>query len=232
MTEIDAPNQSAISLLQLLNIDTSKDVETHIIFDWDDTLYPTTWMKSGFFHLIDNPLTANETIKKNFSQLSERIMYVINNAKKYGNVSIITNSREGWIEKSCILMPDLIPYIKTINIIYARDKHEHSSCHPEDWKKFEFEDIALKFIYSRKKIMKLICIGDSPHEHDAAKNVASVVNKHAYLNAYIKNIEFKYMPTFEELLIQVHNLATYIYLNQDNIITDMKSCTVKIPHTI
>ena len=232
MTEINAVSEGVLLLLQLKNNDTTKDDETHIVFDWDDTLYPTTWMKSGFFHLIDNPLTANETIKKNFSQLSEHIIYVINNAKKYGNVSIITNSREGWIEKSCCLMPELIPFIKTINIIYARDKWEHASYHPEEWKKFAFEDIALNFIKSNKKIMKLICIGDSPHEHDAAKNVASIINNYENCNAYIKNVEFKYMPTFEELLIQVHNLATYIYTNQDNIITDLKSCTYTVKYLI
>jgi len=224
-------NLGVASLLKLKNSDTVKDEETIIIFDWDDTLYPTTWIKSNM-DLIRNPLCADENILNIFKQLSDQIIYIITKAQIYGKVFIITNAFETWIKDSCKLIPEVIPFLKNINIISAQDKWKSINPNPGKWKELEFEQIALNFIKSNIKIIKFICIGDSHHEHNAIINAASIINASKVNVAYTKNFVFRIQPTFEQILIQINNMAHYLHNNKDNIITDMESHTIQIPFEI
>jgi len=226
MTSIDVITYHDIEiLLNLKNMDISKCEETRIIFDWDDTLYPTTWIQSNS-HLINDPSSATDENKSYFKQLSDLIINIITNAKRIGEVCIITNAQEVWIEKSCCLMPELIPFLKTIDVISSQDKWKHLTPLPEKWKEYEFSEIAIKFMKSTKSIIKIICVGDSPDEHEATKKAAAAINT-TECYAYTKNFVFMKRPTFEELLIQIHKLAECVYYNTDNIITDMNSYLVE-----
>jgi len=211
MTSNDKVTEYEIELLlNLKNVNMSKHQETKIIFDWDDTLYPTTWITSNSY-LIENPSDASENIKDYFKQLSNLILFVIRYAKRYGEVIIITNAQEIWIEKSCCLMPELLLFLKTIDVISSQDKWKHLTPLPEKWKEYEFLEIAKKFIKSNKSIIKIICIGDSDCEHDASKKAVSFINDNSYDLAYLKNFVFKNQPTFEELLLQIQGVPTYLY---------------------
>ena len=222
---------AVISLLKFKNSDTVKDEETMIIFDWDDTLYPTTWIKYNR-DLLRNPSCMDENILNTFKQLADQIIYIITKAQIYGKVFIITNAQEVWIKESCSLIPEVIPFLKNINIISTQDKWKYINPNPEKWKELEFKQIANNFIKSNKKIIKFICIGDSVLEHDAVKTASSIINATKEYIAYTKNFVFRIQPTFEQILIQVNNMSHYLYKNKDNMITDMKSHIIQIPYEI
>jgi hypothetical protein len=221
--------------------------ETKIIIDWDDTLFPTSFVSRARPYyskdhapwlaphmLIDTlewksiPEYMKPAFKKYFKELEEQIKLIILNAQKYGEVIIVTNSEDGWIKDTCKLMPDLLPLLDTIKIISAQDKWKYKSPVPGDWKKFEFEEIARPFIESKKnKIIKLICIGDSIDEHTAILHVASIINAIDGYTAYTKQFKFKIKPDAIELYTQVNNMANYLCNNPDKIITNLTSNNYK-----
>ena len=222
--------------------------ETKIIIDWDDTLYPTSFiMRIKPFNIINSKLfyapaylddfkfstksydkEITEFLKNYFTKLAEEIRLLILNAQKYGEVIIVTNSEDGWVKDTCKLMPELLPLLDTIRIISAQDKWKHKSPVPGDWKKFEFEEIIRPFIESKKnKIIKLICIGDSIDEHASILHVASIINAIDGYTAYTKQFKFKVKPDAVELYTQVNNMANYLCNNPDKIITNLTSNNYK-----
>jgi hypothetical protein len=127
-------------------------------------------------------------------------------------------------------MPDLLPILKTITIISARSDWEKVNPLPEKWKEYAFLKKTYDFIGNNTNIIiNLVCIGDSAHEHDAAKNVASILNTNSNYMVFTKNFIFKMNPTFEELLIQIYHIVNNLYYNKNNVITNMNSCQLFIP---
>lgn len=229
--EIHMDFEPIYNLLAIKNSNLKLSKKTLTICDWDNTLFPTSYIISHLY-IIDNPSLASNDIKDYFCQLSNLIQCIIFNAKKYGEFVIITNALSGWVERSCNLMPDLLPILKTINIISARSDWEKIDPLPEKWKEFAFLKKTTDFIGNDTNIViNLICIGDSPYEHDASKNVASVLNANSYYMVFTKNFVFKMNPIFDELLIQLYHLANNLNLNKDNVITNMKSYQLSIPYT-
>lgn len=223
--------ESIYNLLSIKNSNLKLSKKTLTICDWDNTLFPTSYINLHSY-LIDNPSLASDYIKDYFRQLSNQIQCIISNATKYGEFIIITNAMSDWVERSCNLMPDLLPILKTITIISARSDWEKVNPHPEKWKEFAFLKKTTDFIGNDTNIViNLICIGDSSHEHDAAKNVASVLNANSDYMVFTKNFVFKMNPSLDELLIQLYHVANTLHFNKDNIITNMKSCQLLIPHT-
>lgn len=197
-----------------LNLNSNdKEWKTLTIFDWDDTLFPTTYIKSNM-NLFDDPLNMSRKVKDYFSKLSEYIIILIKNAKNYGNVVIITNAEDGWVEYTCSLMPNLLLFLKTIDVISARAKWETYNPHPEKWKEYAFINKLTIFLKDNNNIiLNLICIGDSIHEHNAAKRAAHIINTNSTNIVYTKNIHFVQLPSFEILLLELY--YTYLYLAYD-----------------
>lgn len=99
-----------------------------IFFDWDDTLCPTTWIRSvlketladmeewaqidstgssrapDWRHEIpgwfSQPLPDEPSINQIISEVQEAIINVINVAQAFGAVCIVTNAVSGWVEKT------------------------------------------------------------------------------------------------------------------------------------
>jgi hypothetical protein len=194
------------------------ETKSLIIFDWDDTLYPTTiviyqnnWIK--------NQSIIPEKIKKSFSILEFHILALLDNAKKYGEVLIITNSQPGWVKDSCKLMPKLLQVLDTIQIISAQ--HEWIHLHPnrpDMWKKNAFLKLINDFInFDPNLIVNLICIGDSIHEHDASKYSSYIINTSSSNNVYVKNIIFESSPSINQLINEIYytNLLFDVIINED-----------------
>src|SRR5438132_10051267 len=69
---------------------------TLIIIDWDDTLYPTTWIVENNIDLTD-PKSRYKYIKY-FENLDNQLSEALGHMMTLGEVLIITNAMLEWIE--------------------------------------------------------------------------------------------------------------------------------------
>lgn len=109
---------------------TSKD-QTMIVFDWDDTIFPTTFLKAT--HQLDftvplarqgkDVLTIRD-IEMQVEQTMTKAQAILTLACSLGNVIIVTLAVRPWISNVCKLfapsMEDMI-YELGITIVYARE---------------------------------------------------------------------------------------------------------------
>ena len=176
------------------------------IFDWDDTLLPTSFLnKEGIINNEDLPEEYTEL----FSILEESVINILNLSLKKGDVYIISNSSIGWVQFSAEkYYPKLKSIINKINIISARNEYEDS--YPGEaklWKQKAF--LNLKNKINLNLATNIICVGDSIFELEAGKILASQIN-----NSFIKTIKLKQNPCPEDLVKQldlIGNKFDYIY---------------------
>jgi len=144
--------------------------DTLIIFDWDDTLLPTSWIASQ--RLLD--VRAIEEIKLqpwHRTLLEESAKHAVSTlcaAQQFGTVAIITNSSEGWIQQSCaIFMPALLPHISSLRLVSARTA---GGVDPLYWKDVTFNKVIRNVFGARETSsakINVISIGDGDAEHHA-----------------------------------------------------------------
>jgi len=85
-----------------------------IVFDWDDTILPTSWLER-VGALCQGPLRPD--IQRQISVLAAASLTTLNLAKQIGTVIFITNSAPGWMDQSCqLFMPQLLQEIRSYPI--------------------------------------------------------------------------------------------------------------------
>lgn len=159
---------------------------TLIIFDYDDTLFPTTYYSEHDNLTKDDLFYVDAAISDIFSQLLE---------KKY-TIIIITNGNMGWFNESLKLLPytnNMIKY-NSIRVISSRDVFEKTCVKYEDWKRFTVLNVLINDYCS---IDKVIGIGDSDVDHIAIKDSCNYIHK-AY--DFIKIPRSLPLKLFEEML--------------------------------
>ena len=182
------------------------------IFDWDDTLFPTSF-------LVQEDIINDENLPEEYmdiiSVLDKAIVNVINFAINKGDVYIITNSSIGWVEFSTNkYYPNLKKYLDKIHIISARNEYENA--YPGEvklWKDKTF--LNLKDKINLKIPTNIICFGDSIVELEAGKKLASKIN-----NSFIKTIKFKEKPDLQYMIKEINlinNRLDYIYSTARNL---------------
>jgi len=122
-----------------------------IFFDWDDTLCPTTWIRSivkahmaelqDWDHVPANfdwqweipawfyrPLPEDPRVIELMADLQRAVINVLNCAQAYGAVCIVTNAVPGWVDKTMKKwLPELKQYIyghgfrPPIQVLYAQE---------------------------------------------------------------------------------------------------------------
>jgi hypothetical protein len=109
-----------------------KPEQTIILFDWDDTLCPSNWIRENrpalsFF----KPAPQEEKYQKPLRELQKHVEAVLKLALKMGKVIIVTNAMDPWVETSCRnFLPTLMPYVVDIPVIYARSIFDQHNCDP------------------------------------------------------------------------------------------------------
>ena len=184
------------------------------IFDWDDTLFPTSFFINKDKEVF-NEENLSEELKKLFSELEEIVVNILNFAINKGDVYIITNSNFSWFSYSSYkYYPNLKNILKKIKIISARDEYE--DMYPGEnkiWKEKAFLKLGNEI--NNNLVTNIICFGDSLIELEAGKTLASQLN-----NSFCKTIKFKENPEFEDLIKQLNlisNQLDYIYSKPKNL---------------
>jgi hypothetical protein len=187
------------------------------IFDWDDTLLPTSFLTpNGVFN---EKVYITPSDGEKISKLESRVLIILNNAIEKGDTYIITNAAPGWVEWSCKrFYPEVAKILNKVNIVSARGEFER--LHPGDsrqWKISAFLDMINNT--DTRLITNLICIGDSIIEMEAAHILASKFNQ-----AFVKTVKFREKPKPEELYKQLNLL-----IKEFNVISfSLQNLTVRV----
>lgn len=95
--------------------------QTLIIFDWDDTLCPSCWIQDNqpvlsFFR----PPPRDDVWLDPLRRLEALVKILLQTAMQMGQVVIVTNAQDPWVETSCkYYLPGALPLIRAMPVIYA-----------------------------------------------------------------------------------------------------------------
>lgn len=215
------------------------------IIDWDDTLYPTTWVNKNSID-IGNPSVLEE-YKIYFLELDKTISSLLKSLNDVGDVWIVTNANINWI-KSCLMgleMTKTTIITNKIRIVSARDSYSSNSGSPTEWKILTFqdiiEDIINKIINKIKpySYINIISIGDAMYEYMALINLDNfiksyVLNKqpnqsnqsnncNKQFKYFLKNIKFMEKPNFDYIIDQMNVLEK----NKNSIVNKLEFIDLK-----
>jgi len=190
---------------------------TLIILDWDDTMFPTSWVTSNKINV--NNTNDIENYKLTFVELDQILYQLLIKCLSLGKVIIITNASYGWIDISSNLLPNTRLLLeKQISIHSARDMYK-DKMKLEQWKNVAFEKEILSYFSSNNNTQNIVSIGDADYEFYALINYENYENKHKNL----KTVRFISSPTFYSLIDQLNILLKSI----ENICTQQKHMDLK-----
>ena len=188
-----------------------------IIFDWDDTLLPTSFITPG--GIFDENLKIPPIESEKISKIEQAVLKLLTEAVEKGNVYIITNAGNGWVEYSAKrFYPSVIPVLEKIKIISARGLYE--KIYPGNSRQWKIEAfLNLQKNLNIKLVTNIICIGDSLFEMEAGRILAS-----KFTEAFIKTIKFREAPKLDELLKQLKLVCAQF----GSIYSSIKNLTIRV----
>jgi hypothetical protein len=179
--------------------------ETLLIFDYDDTLFPTSFLAQNGYKL-DGP-DASMEIQAILDEYSIVVEKTLIDAQRHGRVVIVTNAESGWVTlTSQKFMPRLGSLLASFPSISARSTYEPMGIsNPFQWKLKAFENV----IYEHHQLlsspdaaiarMNVLSFGDSIHERDAAHQVCATLSSSPL---FCKSIKFIERPDIAQLTKQ------------------------------
>lgn len=189
-------------------------MKTLIILDWDDTLFPTSWILKKKIDI------TNESIQNKyivfFSKLDLLLHKFIFNMSKYGKVVIVTNAMNKWVNITANILPNTNILIqKSVKVISAKDIYKEK--YPNNvavWKKLIFNRLFKEY-YKGGSSENIISIGDADYEYNALISLAKEVN-----TGYLKSVKLISKPTFDKLIDQIQLITEsvkYIIKKKENL---------------
>ncbi|KAL8450155.1 hypothetical protein Emag_003399 [Eimeria magna] len=106
-----------------------------LIFDWDDTFFPNSWLAGRNLSLGSDPSEYQEDAPL-LRKLMRSGRRVLKAALCIGSVVLVTNAAQGWIEETCKkFLPGLWPTVEPLRRVSARFHFDSPSCEsPFLWK--------------------------------------------------------------------------------------------------
>jgi hypothetical protein len=169
---------------------------TLCIFDWDDTLFPTSSLQ--LLDLLYGDFVLSKEQVEEFLRLADSVENILRSALQFGRVVIVTNAQKGWVEKCCArMMPSLLSLFPEVDIISARSAYESCTSSPFEWKRLAFDKEAETLETLGIQEYTLISLGDSAYELRAIKAISD-----SRPSCCGKSCKFMQKPTVEELIMQ------------------------------
>ena len=168
---------------------------TVFIFDWDDTLLPSTWLrKRGIGVNYDGCTGVTAEMMEACAVLEPHVKALLTSAKEYGQVFIVTNATRGWLQISAMtFMPSVAALIPSFTVISAADLYDVYYDNPTIWKKLAFQNEVLTLAFPTQPAKRtVISIGDGEYEREALKHIAADAVPGSML---AKSVKFMDSPT-------------------------------------
>ena len=211
-----------------------------VIFDWDDTLCPTSAIFKSSTSNVSRPL------------LQAYGKYVYELLVKYtelfglSNVYIVTNASQNWVQQSLLLLSNKCQQMRvfdTFGLIYqlfivkyrmkvlyaqhlyfsAHIKNEQSAKQTVAWKYYTFQWlIRCYYLRSREaatniESFSILCIGDSSDEYNASYAIKhDLYSTYNMRNVVVHRIKLKRKPSFEYIFGELRFLMSLLSLFQMN----------------
>eukprot|EP00429_Kryptoperidinium_foliaceum_P014120 CAMPEP_0176043282 /NCGR_PEP_ID=MMETSP0120_2-20121206/21478_1 /TAXON_ID=160619 /ORGANISM="Kryptoperidinium foliaceum, Strain CCMP 1326" /LENGTH=311 /DNA_ID=CAMNT_0017376689 /DNA_START=119 /DNA_END=1054 /DNA_ORIENTATION=- len=177
--------------------------ETLFIFDWDDTILPSSWIQRQGLRL-DSSCVVRDWQRELLAEVAATTAITLTAAKRQGTVVFVTNGERGWIELSCQkFMPSLLPVIENVKLVSARTLYESPRCtSPLEWKVRAFAaEIAracgAEAVEDPTKRKNIHSLGDSVHEREALLRATAKLP-----NCRSKSLKFVDRPDIAQILKQ------------------------------
>mmetsp|Transcript_87610 Transcript_87610/g.271269 ORF Transcript_87610/g.271269 Transcript_87610/m.271269 type:complete len:275 (-) Transcript_87610:208-1032(-) len=174
-----------------------KPEQTILIFDWDDTILPSTWMQREGLTL-DAASNPNEEQAAQLRALARQAARTLQSAKCLGSVVLVTNAERGWIELTCHkFMPSLLPLLESFKVVSARSAYERPGVtSPVEWKCRAFRSECGSFYRGAAADRKrnVVSLGDSLNERSALIVVTTEMQ-----NCCTKSLKFMEQPDVTQL---------------------------------
>jgi len=181
---------------------------TITIFDWDDTLLPTSFLQSQ-----PGGLGCRAPLAGDAADLLPRIevaaRQLLTKAIAQGQTFVVTNATSGWVEESAErYLPSVAPLLKQVTVLSARSTFE--ARYPgkaERWKVQAFLQIARECDF--QSVRDVVVVGDGQPEMYAADAVGSI-----FTDLQVKAVKLKEEPSAHDLLNQLQlvlcNFAEFV----------------------
>eukprot|EP00928_Gymnodinium_smaydae_P093757 TRINITY_DN7806_c0_g2_i1.p1 TRINITY_DN7806_c0_g2~~TRINITY_DN7806_c0_g2_i1.p1 ORF type:complete len:253 (-),score=41.07 TRINITY_DN7806_c0_g2_i1:262-1020(-) len=182
--------------------------DTLLIFDWDDTILPSTWIQKQGLRLTSDSVVTDDQgqVLKKLSRSASRMLRA---AKRYGRVVLVTNAERGWVELSCKkFLPWLLPVLEGVKILSARAEYERRGVtSPFEWKYLAFESEINNWcsFISAQAVTNIVSIGDAGHERQALLRTTKGIP-----NCRAKSVKLVERPVVPQLQKQHELLNTVI----------------------
>jgi len=181
--------------------------DTLLIFDWDDTILPSSWVSMQKLRLDKGHDDVTAAQRERLAEIARVTLDTIRSAKEHGQVVIITNAERGWVELTCHkFLPELAPLLECVRVVSARSSYECDvGPNPQDWKLRAFEhEIQRAYgssTYDARRRKNVLSLGDSVHEREAVMAATA-----ALPNCRCKSLKFTAKPDIS----QIHQQHTLI----------------------
>jgi len=174
-----------------------------VIFDWDDTLFPTTCLlKQG---MLMGPDSRERSEFLDLSAVASAAVAALQTAKRYGKVVIVTNAISGWVQEMIgRFLPSLEAELADVPVISAQSIYEPQGfADPASWKSLCFQRIALCLfdVWSNAHGFKdLVSIGDSWYDRAAAFQASQDIG----IPCNVKSMKLMEQPSVEDVIRQLN----------------------------
>mmetsp|Transcript_105852 Transcript_105852/g.225930 ORF Transcript_105852/g.225930 Transcript_105852/m.225930 type:complete len:502 (-) Transcript_105852:30-1535(-) len=160
----------------------SQKTQTCIILDWDDTLFPTTYVRDDLELCWRRPMkdqnldpSAKAEIGRNLAKCAENVRQLLRSCSQFGKVILVTLAKSPWVAESCKnFYPAIGQLIRELEVpvIYAQDGIQH------DYQKakFQSDQEAEKYwsMIKGKAIARELRDFYSQYEGQSWKNIISI----------------------------------------------------------
>jgi hypothetical protein len=177
-----------------------------MIIDWDDTLFPTSWIVQKDIDL--HKKRTRDRYAVFFAELDNILCRFLMKLLNMSKVVIVTNASMKWIEVSSKIVPNTSNLInKYIEVISARDIHqEEFPNNAHMWKEVVFRNLINIHFSKSKNVQNIMSVGDADYEYLA------LVKLYKYRPFYpkrrlLKAIIFHQSPTYSSLIDQIELLT-------------------------
>jgi hypothetical protein len=187
---------------------------TDTVFDWDDTLFPTTFM--GLMGLsVDSLPSALQPFQPILTALDELVELLLLRTLEVSPVTIITNGSAGWVQLSAkrFLPRTFVVLMQYVKVVSARGEHERAFPGTTEacmvaWKLCAFRnhyDTSVPHKNIDRPWYNFVSIGDSTIERDAFHVITAGKD-----GMHSKSVKLITQPTTEQLRLQLEMLTFHI----------------------
>jgi len=177
----------------------SSSEATVIIFDWDDTLLASSFIKAVFNcsnYTIEEMQHIQTIYQNEFQSLHSCITQLLEIARQLGKMMyLISNADLGWIRETArVFMPQLVP-AKFDRVISAKEVYADDFVNTEieddnytAWKQHAFYKAIIPIVSSAEQL-NIISIGDSSYEQEAVFKVGKQLRDNYPQKVCIKSVK-------------------------------------------